>query len=121
MNAQPYILVVDDDPAIRRVIVSVLEDEGMRVQSAADGIEALDVCAAGAPSVVVLDLWMPAMDGRSLFRTMRLKGIEAPVLVISAAGAQVGAQELGAEDWLAKPFDVDVLASRVTALLSPTA
>ncbi len=112
------VLVVDDDSAIRGMIVSLLEDEGLTAQGASDGVEALHAIEAHSPQVIVLDLQMPVMDGWSLFRHLRASGIQIPVLLISAHGVQAARVALGAEDALAKPFDIDQLIDRVSVLLT---
>jgi DNA-binding response OmpR family regulator len=112
------VLVVDDDSAIRGMIVSVLEEEGLSAQGASNGAEALEAIEASPPRLIVLDLQMPVMDGWSLFRHLRSSGVQTPVLLISAHGVKDARVALGAEDALAKPFDIDELIYRVTALLA---
>jgi len=110
------VLVVEDDAGIARLTKMVLQDEGFEVVTATDGAEALLAVEVVEPDVVVLDLQLPVMDGRSFFRALRASGRCTPVLIVSAAGSQRARVELGAEDALDKPFDIDLLAERVRAL-----
>lgn len=103
------VLVVDDDPALRRLIASTLADAGLEVRTAQDGRTALELSLQAPPDVVVLDLEMPEMDGRACFRALRSRGIRAPVLILSAYGARNAASELGAEAAMDKPFDASEL------------
>lgn len=112
------VLVVDDDLGILRLVTEVLSEEGFVPVKAADGAEALDLLRQGlSPSAIVLDLSMPRMDGRAFLRQARDLGVAAPVLILSAYGAHAARRELGADDALPKPFDIDVLAGRVRALV----
>jgi len=112
-----YILVVDDDASIRALTASVLEDGGFTVRSAPNGSVALDVVRESAPCLVVLDLQMPEMDGRSFYRALRAAGFHTPVLLMSAHGARQAQSELGAEAAISKPFDIDDLLARTISLL----
>jgi CheY-like chemotaxis protein len=104
------ILVVDDDAAIREAVRDVLEQEGLPVETASDGAEALVKINARAPRLVLLDMRMPGMDGWGFARALRLSGIELPVVVMTAAAdARRWADEIGAIDVVAKPFGVDEL------------
>ncbi len=116
------ILVVDDDPANRDVLARRLQREGYAVQVAADGQRALETAAATPVDLVLLDVMMPGLDGYEVLR--RLKGDPAlrsvPVLMISALdeiGSVVRCIELGAEDYLPKPFDPVLLRARIGACL----
>ena len=114
------ILVVDDDPVLRDVVSWALEGEGYGVETAANGREALDKVRRDPPDAIVLDLVMPTMDGWGFLATQRMSSAEcrAPVLAMSAVGGRYLARELGATDFLAKPFDVDDLLRRVDSLLA---
>lgn len=94
----------------------VLQDDGFDVTTAANGAQALLAIDVVEPDVVVLDLQLPVMDGRSFFRALRASGRCTPVLIVSATGSQRARIELGAEDALDKPFDIDLLAERVRVL-----
>jgi two-component system KDP operon response regulator KdpE len=113
------ILVVEDDPAIRRAIVAQLRGEGYDVVEAANGREALAAARADKPDLVLTDLNMPTMDGFELITTLR-KGSTTPVIVLSVRGGEadrVRALDLGADDFVAKPFSVAELLARVRAQL----
>ena len=114
------VLVVDDEPDILLLHRLNLEAAGHTVVLAADGMTALDRIAEQRPDCVVLDVMMPVLDGWGVLE--RLRGVVGapPVLVVSAksSSSDIGrARELGAADFLAKPFDGDELVDRVAALL----
>ncbi|MEU9844427.1 response regulator transcription factor [Actinomadura sp. NPDC048032] len=116
----PRILVVDDEPAVRESLTSSLEFEGYRVEGAADGVTALDQVERETPDLVVLDVLMPRMDGLTTCRRLRALGATMPVLMLTArdmVGDRVTGLDAGADDYLAKPFDLDELLARVRALL----
>ena len=121
--AQASILVVDDDPLNRKLLVRLLEQEGHRVETAANGREALERVPAEPPDVVLLDIVMPELDGISVLE--RLKADPAlqhvPVIMISAVDeleSVVRCVEIGAEDYLPKPFDAVLLRARINAGLA---
>ena len=116
-GAMTTVLIVDDDAAVRRMMALTLRDSGFDVTSASDGVQALDKMDEGAPDAIVLDLEMPQMDGRTFFREMRSRGYTQPVVIVSAHGARVAHRELGANAWLAKPFDPDALVSGIQSVL----
>jgi CheY-like chemotaxis protein len=110
------VLVVDDDAAIRGLAAAVLEDEpALRTAQAVDGADALDMLARERPSVVLLDLAMPRVDGFEVCR--RLKADPAtrsiPVVAMSAGGRRQAALDAGADDFVGKPFGIDDLAAAV--------
>jgi two-component system response regulator MprA len=114
------ILVVDDEPAVRESLASSLEFEGYRVAGAADGLMALEEVEKQAPDLVVLDVLMPRMDGLTACRRLRALGATMPVLMLTArdmVGDRVTGLDAGADDYLAKPFELDELLARVRALL----
>ncbi|GGQ14498.1 two-component system response regulator MprA [Actinomadura coerulea] len=116
----PRILVVDDEPAVRESLTSSLEFEGYRVAGAADGVTALERVERDTPDLVVLDVLMPRMDGLTTCRRLRALGATMPVLMLTArdmVGDRVTGLDAGADDYLAKPFDLDELLARVRALL----
>lgn len=115
----PTVLVVDDDPALTRMLRLTLRDGGFDVCTAANGALALDqISIEQMPDAIVLDLEMPVMDGRSFYRALRKLGIEVPVLVLSAYGARSAQRELGANAYLNKPFDPEELVSQVRELVA---
>jgi two-component system, OmpR family, KDP operon response regulator KdpE len=115
----PRILVVDDDPAIRRSIAVELRAQGYDSLEAADGHEALDLTSRARPDLILTDLAMPVMDGFDLIVTLRKSGT-MPIVVLSVRGGEsdrVRALDLGADDFVAKPFSVVELLARVRAQL----
>ena len=116
------ILVVDDDPDIRNMLVFALEDAGFKVREAGDGESALTALEAQAPDLVVLDLMMPNVDGFGVLRGRRQRGLAPSTrfLVLTAKTAErdfVRGWELGADEYLTKPFDPDRLIQKVRDLL----
>jgi len=113
------ILVVDDDPQLRHVIRLTLEEEGLTVETAADGHQALARATRYRPRLVVLDMGLPRLDGAALAVELRaILGQSLPLLVISADGNIVEkARRVGARAYLAKPFELDALAAAVQQML----
>ena len=113
------LLLVEDDPAMQATLQRALERRGMQVVPCGDGARALERWRAGVPDVVVLDLSLPGMDGLQVLEQARAQGLKTPVLILTARGA-VGDRILGlntgADDYLAKPFDLDELEARIRAL-----
>jgi CheY-like chemotaxis protein len=104
------VLVVDDDEAIRDMLTSVLGDEGYKVVSAAGGDEALALAPGERPDVVLVDLMMPGMDGRTLVtRLLKLPELAATPMIMMSAALRVFGQHPGVVDFVPKPFDVDRL------------
>jgi two-component system, OmpR family, KDP operon response regulator KdpE len=119
MTSKGRVLVVDDEHSIRRAVGRALTARGYDVQLATDGEEALSVAAAFQPDLVVLDLNLPALDGLSVCRQLRVWS-RVPILVLSVRedeADKVAALDLGADDYLTKPFGIDELLARVRALL----
>ncbi len=119
------LLVVDDEPALREALRSSLEFEGYAVETAADGLTALDLLdRAGQDGrtydAVLLDVMMPRLDGLTACRRLRAAGNLLPVLMLTArdaVGDRVSGLDAGADDYLVKPFELDELLARVRALL----
>jgi two-component system response regulator MprA len=123
-DAPARVLVVDDEPALRDALESSLAFEGYEVTTASDGLEALDAVAAQQPDLVLLDIMMPRMDGLTAVRRLRGRGDTVPVLMLTArdaVGDRVTGLDVGADDYLAKPFELDELLARVRALLRRSA
>jgi DNA-binding response OmpR family regulator len=113
------ILVVDDEEHLRALVQSYLTQEGFRVVTAADGQEALFVARYEKPDLIILDLMMPAMDGYEFMRVHN-KERETPVIMLTAKVAEndkVLGLELGADDYITKPFSMRELTARVRAVL----
>ncbi|OGD10561.1 MAG: DNA-binding response regulator [Candidatus Aminicenantes bacterium RBG_13_62_12] len=114
------ILVVEDDAAILTGLVDLLRGEGYETAQAADGKEALRLFAASRPSLVLLDIMIPEKSGYDVCREIRSKDARTPILMLTAKGREadkVVGLELGADDYLVKPFGVAELLARVRALL----
>jgi DNA-binding response OmpR family regulator len=115
------ILVVEDERKVAKFIRQGLEEEGHTVELAADGAAALDLLLDTSPyDLVVLDLMLPGKDGLTVLRTLRERRIETPVLVLTARDAlpdRVRGLDLGADDYLTKPFAFEEFLARVRALL----
>ncbi len=114
------ILLVDDDPAVLRLVSLVLRTEGLAVDTATDGNEAMRALRLERPDLIVLDLSMPVMDGRTFYRRARAAGYTGPMIVCSAYGAVEAGRELGAEAAIDKPFEPTELVSVINSLLQPT-
>jgi CheY-like chemotaxis protein len=113
LDEEIRVLVVDDDEALLRMLRLTLSTAGCVVTTASDGIDGLDKLQAAQFDVIVLDLQMPRMDGRSFYRELRDRGHDPEVVLLSAYGAREAGRELGAAAAIAKPFDPDVLIETV--------
>ena len=116
----PSILVVDDEPAVREALRAGLEFEGYQVTVASDGLGALEQIAKAMPDGMVLDVMMPRMDGLTVLRRLRSFNPTLPVLLLTArdtVGDRVTGLDVGADDYLTKPFDLDELLARIRAML----
>jgi two-component system, OmpR family, response regulator MprA len=114
------ILVVDDEPAVRRALERALRLENHDVAMAADGEEALDILASSPADAVILDVLMPRLDGLEVCRRLRKSGDRTPVLMLTARDAiddRVEGLDVGADDYLVKPFALRELQARLRALL----
>ncbi len=111
------VMVVDDDPALSRMLRILLQSEGFDVMVANNGQQALDKLTEGEPALVVLDLQMPVLDGRGFFREFRRLGHRAPVLLLSAYNSEAARDELGAEAALGKPCDPEAVAQLAQRLI----
>ena len=114
------LLLVEDDRALAAMLEEILESAGYVVELARDGQAGLHLGLSRSYDVVVLDRGLPAIDGLDLLGRWRTRGVDVPVLVLSALGLardRVDGLDAGAEDYLTKPFDVDELLARLRALL----
>lgn len=119
MNKKPYILVVDDEETIREVVGRYLAREGYAVREAADGYEALDIIQDDPPMLIVLDLMLPGIDGLSLTQHLR-HDRQVPIIMLTAKGEtsdRIRGLDMGADDYMTKPFSPQELVSRVRAVL----
>ncbi len=116
----PRVLVVEDEPAMRTALTDILEDEGFRVMSAADGQAGLERALAESPDLLLLDVMMPRLDGFAVAAELRRLGRATPILMLTAKGRvedRVRGLDQGADDYLVKPFSTGELLARVRALL----
>ncbi|VAW87452.1 Nitrogen regulation protein NtrX [hydrothermal vent metagenome] len=118
---QPYILVVDDEPDIRQLIQEILQDEGYQVAVAKDGEEARTLIRKELPELILLDVWMPDIDGITLYKQLLAEGCQAPVIIMSGHGTvetAVEATRLGAYTFLEKPLSMGRLLPAIEQALS---
>ena len=113
------ILLIEDDDYMQQVIRMALEDEGYRVTVARDGLQALKWLEVQAPELIVLDWMMPRLNGPAFVEELRRRGrgVGVPILVVTADGrAEQKAALIGAQGYLSKPFELDVLLDEVARL-----
>ena len=114
------ILLIDDDRALRDMLVMAIEDAGHQVLQAPDGLAGLAQMAQHTPELVVSDVNMPGLDGFSLCRRLRKDGVTVPIILLTARDGEIDEAlglELGADDYIVKPFHTRVLMARIEALL----
>jgi two-component system, OmpR family, alkaline phosphatase synthesis response regulator PhoP len=119
-DGKRHILVIEDDESITLGLRMNLEAEGYEVSVATDGEEGLTVARSGTTDLVILDVMLPKMNGFEVLRVLRAEGRTVPVIMLSARGAEmdkVMGLELGAEDYVTKPFGLAELLARVKAVL----
>ncbi len=119
MNKTTTILVVDDEDTIREVVSRYLEREGFVVREAADGYEALDAIQENPPDLIVLDLMLPGIDGLTITQHIR-QDRQIPIIMLTAKGEandRIRGLDLGADDYITKPFSPQEVVSRVRAVL----
>lgn len=117
---QPRILVVDDEDRIRRLVRMYLERNAFEIEEAEDGQEALNKALTNRYDLIILDLMLPSMDGREVCSSLRQQGNETPIIMLTASGdemSRIHGFELGADDYVVKPFSPRELVMRVKALL----
>ncbi len=122
METNRTVLLVDDDARLRSLLRDFLQKENWQVEEAADGIEALAAIAAKRPSIVILDLMMPKLDGIEVCRRVR-QTLQVPIIMLTARDDEVDkllGLEIGADDYLVKPFSMRELAARMKAILRRT-
>ena len=116
----PRVLIVDDEPEIVRGLEDNLRFEGYQTVIARDGREALATAAREAPDLILLDVMLPGLSGWDVCRALRGKGIDVPIIMLTARGEEldrVNGLELGADDYITKPFALRELLARVRAVL----
>ncbi len=119
MEQAPLICIVDDEPGIRETLTGVLEDEGYRAQAFADATRFLEALPSLEPALILLDIWLPGMDGMAVLARLREQRPHLPVIMMSGhAGieAAVNSIKLGASDFLEKPLHLEVLLDKVAGL-----
>jgi DNA-binding response OmpR family regulator len=117
------VLVIEDDPAISRGLVDNLKFEGYEVHSAKDGEEGYRFQQSHKPDLIVLDLMLPKMSGLELCKKLRAEGLQTPILMLTAKSEEsdrVLGLDLGADDYVTKPFSVRELSARIRAVLRRT-
>jgi Response regulators consisting of a CheY-like receiver domain and a winged-helix DNA-binding domain len=119
LNGKEHVLVVDDDAALRGLLTRYLTENGFAVTAVADGVAMNNALAEQRPELVILDLMLPGEDGFSLARRLRSGG-DIPIVMLSARGEEVDrivGLEIGADDYLPKPFNPRELLARIRAVL----
>ena len=114
------ILIVDDEPPIRRFLRTALAAQGYRIEEAGSGEEALDFLQRNPLDLIVLDLGLPGMDGLEVVRRVRAGGAATPIIILSSRDDEAGkvaALDLGADDYVSKPFGMEELSARIRAAL----
>lgn len=123
MKQSPHVLIVDDDKEISLLVTRALEKDGFRASSAGDGVEMLRALKRGAFDLIILDVMLPGTDGLALCRDLRAHGVATPVILLTAKGEDVDriiGLEMGADDYVAKPFNSRELIARIKAVLRRT-
>ncbi len=116
----PRILIVDDEPEMARGLEDNLRFEGYQTLAATNGRDALALALREGPDLILLDVMMPELSGWDVLRSLRQKGLDVPVIMLSARGEEVDrvlGLELGADDYVTKPFSLRELLARVRAVL----
>ncbi|MEJ9212831.1 response regulator transcription factor [Bacillus smithii] len=114
------LLVVEDDSALRKIISSILEDEKYEVDQSESGDEGLLMAESGVYDLIIVDIMLPGMDGISLIKQLRAKGMNIPTLILTARDSiedKVKGLDAGADDYLVKPFATEELLARVRSIL----
>jgi two-component system, OmpR family, KDP operon response regulator KdpE len=123
MSKMLHILVIDDEPQIRRAMRTILTKKGFKVTTASDGEEGLSLAAANEPDIIILDLGLPDMDGVEVCARLR-EWTECPIIILSVRdneGDKVAAFNKGADDYLTKPFGIEEMLARVSVALRHSA
>src|ERR1051325_768919 len=116
----PSVLIIEDDPALLRGLRDNFEAQDYRVQLARDGREGLSAALANPPDLLLLDLMLPKMNGYEICRAVRARKLEMPIIMLTAKGQEadiIRGLELGADDYITKPFSIRELLARAKAFL----
>src|SRR5512144_370260 len=119
MSNAPHILVIDDEPQILRAIRTILTEKQFRVTTASRGEEGLTLAATNQPDLIILDLGLPDMDGVEVCTRLR-EWTQTPIIILSVRDSErdkVAALDMGADDYLTKPFGIEELLARVRVAL----
>ena len=117
---KPRILLIEDEPALARGLTDTLRGRGFEVDVAADGERGLDAALSGRADLILLDLMLPKVNGYEICRAVRAQGIDVPIVMLTAKGQEadvVRGLNLGADDYIVKPFGVAELVARAQAVL----
>src|ERR1051325_6800176 len=120
---KPLILVVEDDPHILLGLEEVLASDGFAVAVCSRGDHALEAVAKNRPALILLDVMLPGLSGYDICKQLRAKKVGTPILMLTAKGQEIDkviGLELGADDYVSKPFGVRELVARINALLRRT-
>jgi DNA-binding response OmpR family regulator len=123
MEQEASILVVEDEEKIRLALVDFLEFHGFRIVEALDGLQAERAVAEGRFDLILLDLMLPKISGEQLCSKWRQEGLQTPIIMLTAKGQEherVGGLNLGADDYVTKPFSLEELLARINAVLRRT-
>jgi two-component system response regulator (stage 0 sporulation protein F) len=118
---RPLVLVIDDQPGIRRLLTEVLQEEGYAVLEASNGYDGLQKARDSRPALILMDMKMPGMDGIETLRELRRLGIGERVIMMTAYGELdlvTEAKEIGAADYITKPFDILALCEMINRNLA---
>src|SRR4051812_19803894 len=116
----PSVLIIEDDPALLRGLKDNFEAQNYRVHVASDGREGWSAALANRPDLMLLDIMLPGMNGYEICRAIRAKGLEMPLIMLTAKGQEediIRGLEVGADDYVTKPFSIRELLARAKALL----
>ena len=120
MTATPLVAIIEDDPALLRGLKDNFEAQGYRVKLARDGRAGLSEVLASPPDLLVLDIMLPILNGYEICRALRAKGLDMPIIMLTAKGQEediIRGLELGADDYVTKPFSIRELLARAKAFL----
>ena len=118
--AKERILIVDDEKNIVSSLTNILSDEGYEVSISGDGVEALELIQKDPPDLVILDIWLPGMDGIEVLKTLKSYNLGVEVLIMSGHGTidtAIKATKLGAQDFIEKPFSLDRITESIKNIL----